>query len=222
MEAIIAGSSGLVGTELLHQLCKHPSCTAVRLIVRKPSGFIHAKVTEYIVDFDHLDQFKDSIQGDVFFSCIGSTRKRTPDKKEYYRIDHDYPLHLAKIAQTNGVSQFHLVSSIGANPNAANFYLKMKGETEADISKVPFLSLHFYRPSILDGNRKDKRFLERIGLIVFKVINPLLVGKWRKYRSITAKNVARAMIAQALKEKKGLFAYESDQIMQIARSASGN
>lgn len=214
--AVIAGSSGLVGTELLHQLCALKEYSAIRLLVRRPSGFIHAKVQEFMVDFDHIETFTEQIRGDVFFSCLGSTKAKTPDKRRYYQIDHDFPLHMAEAAITNGVQQFHLISAIGANDKSSNFYLKMKGKTEQDIDKIPFRSKHFYRPSFLAGDREESRMLEKVGLGLFKLINPLLLGRLKRYRSIPAKDVAKAMIIQSLKDLAGSHYYESDKIQEIA------
>lgn len=214
--AVIAGSSGLVGTELLHRLCALKEYSAIKLLVRRPSGFIHAKVQEFMVDFDHIETFADYIRGDVFFSCLGSTKAKTPDKRRYYQIDHDFPLHMAEAAAANGVQQFHLVSAIGAAAKSANFYLKMKGETEQDIDKIPFRSKHFYRPSFLAGNREESRMMEKVGLGLFKLINPLLLGGLKKYRSIHVKDVAKAMIVQSLKDLTGSHYYESDKIQEIA------
>jgi uncharacterized protein YbjT (DUF2867 family) len=214
--AIIAGSSGLVGTELLHQLCASKEYSAITLLVRRPSGFIHAKVKEFIVDFDHVENFADHITGDVFFSCLGSTKAKTPDKRRYYQIDHDFPLYMAEVAAANGVQQFHLISAVGAQEKSSNFYLKMKGETERDIDKVPFHSKHFYRPSFLAGNREESRMMEKIGLGLFRLINPLLLEGLKKYRSIHVRDVAKAMIMQSLKDLTGTYYYESDRIQEIA------
>jgi uncharacterized protein YbjT (DUF2867 family) len=214
--AVIAGSSGLVGTELLHQLCACKAYSRITLLVRRPSGFIHPKVSEVIVDFDHIAHFAAHIRGDVFFSCMGSTRKKTPDKRRYYQIDHDYPLAMARMALSNGIRQFHLISAIGAHPDSGNFYLKMKGETDRDIVALPFEAVHIYRPSFLAGKREEHRIGEKIGLAVFKVLNHLMIGGLRKYRSIEVKNVASAMIRQSLKDKEGIYYYPSDAIQRIS------
>lgn len=214
--AIIAGSSGLVGTELLHRLCAEKSFSKVKLLVRRPSGFIHIKVQEFIVDFDHIETFREHITGDIFYSCLGSTKAKTPDKCRYYQIDHDLPVHMAKIALDNGMGQFHIVSAIGANSRSSNFYLKMKGETENDITALSFTSAHIYRPSLITGNREEKRLAEKIAIGLFKFLNPLIPGKLKKYRSIQATDIARAMIRQSLKALNGIHYYESDKIQRIA------
>ncbi|WP_118950781.1 NAD(P)H-binding protein [Taibaiella helva] len=218
--AVIAGSSGLVGGELLHQLCASKAFHQVTLLVRRPSGFIHAKVKEVIVDFDHMEQYAAAISGDVFFSCLGSTRKKTPDKRHYYQIDHDYPLSMARIASANGMPQFHIISAVGANVRSSNFYLKMKGETDRDIAALPFQSVHIYRPSFLDGPREERRLLERIGVALLRLVRPLMTGSLRQYRSIEAKKVAAAMIAQALAGVPGVHYYAAGTIEQIAKDAA--
>jgi len=216
--AVIAGSSGLVGTELLHRICAGSEFSLVKLLVRKPSGFMHAKVKEYLTDFDRLEQVAPVITGDVFFSCLGSTRKKTPDKQRYFQIDHDYPLEMARIASANGMQQFHLISAVGARAGAANFYLDMKGKTEQDIAAVPFASVHIYRPSFLDGARTERRPLEQIALALFRRVSPLMIGPLRKYRSIPAADVAKAMIRKSLQPAAGVHYYESDVIQQVARA----
>ncbi|MDP9043131.1 MAG: nucleoside-diphosphate sugar epimerase [Bacteroidota bacterium] len=158
---------------------------------------------QLVIDFDRLNEFETSITGEVFFCCLGSTRKKTPDKALYYKIDHDYPLTLAKISFINGINQFHLVSAISANPLSSNFYSKMKGETSRDISQLNIRSLYVYEPSLITGKRKEKRAGERFATSLMKVINPLLSGSWRKYRSIPAAKIARTMFEQSVPGEPG-------------------
>ncbi|KAA5537228.1 NAD(P)H-binding protein [Taibaiella lutea] len=216
MKGIIIGSSGLVGKELLHQLCDNPAFDAITILVRRPSGIKHPKVKEVVIDFEHLDNYKEHIKGDVVFSCLGTTRSQSPDLKTYYKIDYEYPVKIAWIATENKVKQFHIISAVGAKEKSSNSYLKVKGETEVNISVIKFDSTHFYRPSILIGKRKEPRTMEQIGVAAMKVVNPFLFGGAKKYRSIAAADVAKAMIAQSLKHLEGTFYYESDKIQEIA------
>jgi uncharacterized protein YbjT (DUF2867 family) len=125
-------------------------------------------------------------------------------------------LNLAQIALKQHVKQYHLVSALGANKNASNFYTKMKGETEEDIMNVGLKCLHIYRPSLLTGNRNEKRPMERFASALFRLIDPLLLGGLKKYRSIPATTVARAMYKQSLINQEGVFVHLSDQIKEIA------
>ncbi len=214
--AIIAGASGLIGSNLLQILTNEPVYEQVLLLLRKELPIKHRKIKQLIVNFNQLAEYKSEILGDVIFCCLGSTRKKTPDLTKYRKIDHDYPVQLASIALENGISQYHLVSSIGANAASSNFYTKMKGETEADIIKVGLPSLHIYQPSALAGDRKESRPLEKFTIGLMKIFNPLLIGSLKKYRSIKAATVASAMCKQSLKNLEGLFIYPSDQIQELS------
>jgi uncharacterized protein YbjT (DUF2867 family) len=214
-KAILLGASGLIGSYLLELLLASDRFSSVTVFVRKPLGLKNEKLTEVITDFSELPKLKELITGDIVFSCLGSTKKKTPDLKEYRRIDHDIPVAIAKYAAENHAEQFHLISSLGANPKASNFYSKMKGETEEDIKKAPIPSIHIYQPSLLRGERKEERFFEKLALQITKIVDPLLFGSFKKYRSIAIEKVAQAMFNQSLKEQKGIFTYPSDQIKEL-------
>jgi uncharacterized protein YbjT (DUF2867 family) len=215
-KAIIAGASGLTGSCLLNILLNQPAYDEVLILVRKDLPVKHSKLTQMVVDFERLDEYLVRITGDVLFCCLGSTRKKTPDLRDYRKVDHDYPLHLAQIALKSGISQFHLVSAIGASAKASNFYSKMKGETEEDIIKTGLPSLHIYRPSFIAGDRKENRPLERLSAGLMKVMDPILIGKLKKYRSIAAKTIAGAMYKQSLKNETGVRIYSSDKIKELS------
>lgn len=182
--AFIIGSTGLVGSQLLRLLCNNPEFTAIKILVRKPSGFYHHKVQEFVVDFNDKASYAPLLKGDVFFCCIGTTQKQTPDSNLYYTIDHDYPVNFAKAALKANFKQYHFISAIGADAQSRNFYLNTKGKTEQDLLALPFDSITIYRPSVIEGNRAEKRPLEDIANILMRVLNPILIGSWKKYRSI--------------------------------------
>jgi len=215
-KAVIAGASGLVGEHLLDILLQSPAYKEVTILVRRKLPLQSDKLKQVLVDFDKLPDYEAEINGHAFFSCLGSTRKKTPDLAIYRKIDHDCPLQLARIALKNGMEQFHLVSSMGANAASSNFYTKMKGETENDIKDAGLNCLHIYRPALLTGNRKEKRAGERFLFGLFKLIDPILIGGLKKYRSIPAATVAMAMYKQSLIKQKGVFIHPSDEIKEIA------
>lgn len=216
MEAILLGASGLIGGELLKLLLADSNYSKVKIIVRKELPIANDKLEQIIADFSTIEANKDRLNADVVFSCLGSTKKKTPDLKKYYEIDHDYPVLIGKLINNQGLKSFHIVSSLGANSSSSNFYLKMKGETEDDIAKLGFKSTHIYQPSLLTGDRKEKRLLENAGEFIMKIIGPLLLGSLKKYRSISGKTVACAMHKQSLINSKGKFVYPSDKIKELA------
>ena len=215
-KAIIVGATGLIGSKLLNILLANDEYSHVVSLVRKESGVAHHKLREVVVDFEKLNEYEQLIAGHALFCCLGSTQKKTPDLKVYYKIDHDYPLQLAQLAFKNSVEQYHLISSMGANSAASNFYLKTKGETEEDITQTGVKCLHIYRPAFLTGDRKEYRFAEKILTPLMAIINPLLIGGLKKYRSIPAQTVADAMYNESLKNDEGVFIHSSDNIKQIA------
>ena len=215
-QVILVGASGLIGSNLLSLLIESDEISRILLLVRKPLNVTNHKVQELIVNFDELEKFNSEIKGDIIYSCLGTTKAANPDQDQYRKIDLEYPLKLAEIGVKNGISQFHLVSSLGADVSASNSYLKLKGELEQELKQVAIISLHIYQPSLLIGNRKETRTLEKLAVNAFKLIDPLLIGPLKKYHSIKAETVAKAMLNQSLKNLKGIFTYPSIQIQELA------
>ncbi len=215
-KAVIAGASGLVGSTLLNQLLNHFDYHEVLVLTRKKLSVQHKKLTQLVVDFNRLDEYADDINGHAIFCCLGTTRSKTPDLKIYRKIDHDYPVHLAKIGAKNSMQQFHFISSLGANPQSFSFYTKLKGETEDALKNISIRCLYIYQPSLLTGSRQEKRIGERFATVLMNVIDPILFGKLEKYKSISAEVVAGAMVNQSLKNNSGIFTYPSDQIKKLA------
>ena len=169
-----------------------------------------------VINFDNLPKYSADITGDVIFSCLGTTRNKTPDAASYRKVDLAYPLEIAKIGLLNGVTQFHIVTSLDSNPKSSNSYLKLKGELEEKLKKLNYPGLYIYQPSFLKGDRKESRISDKIMKPLSRLIDPLLLGPLKKYRSIKAEKVAQAMINQSLKKLKGTFTYPSTQIQELA------
>lgn len=214
--AILLGASGLIGSQLLTLMLNSPAYTQVILFNRKVSSVKHPKIKEILVDFSQPQTYLNAIKGDVIFCCIGSTKAKTPNPADYRKVDYDLPLFFAQEGFKNGVQAFHLVSSLGANINASNSYLKLKGEVEDAIKKVNLNSLYIYQPSFLMGNRLENRNIEKLASFFIKLINPLLVGCLKKYRGIQAQTVAQAMLNTSLINATGIHTYTSDKINNLA------
>lgn len=195
--AILFGASGLIGSILLQELLDNQSYDKVTIVVRRPLPIQHPKLTTLIGDYHSLSGLKDQIHADEVFITLGTTKKRTPDQTEYYRIDHDYPVLAASIAKANGARSVLLVSAVGANPNSNIFYIRTKGKVEEDIIALGFKHTYIFQPSMLMGDRKEHRPLEKFLIGAFSAINPLLIGSLKKYRGIQDKDLAKAMIAAA-------------------------
>ena len=214
--ALIFGSSGLIGSELLNAVKKNNNYNKIKLFVRSAPNNNDPKVEIIQTDFNNLEKYKNSMLGDDCFFCIGTTRKDTPDKNEYRRIEHNIPVDVAKIAKSNSVKVFIYVSSLGANPNSSGSYLKNKGQVEEKLNNLNFPKLAVIRPSILLGNRKVFRLGERIGIFIMKALSILFLGSLKKYKPIEAQNVAKAMVAIAQNhDQKTVF--ESNELNEIVK-----
>ena len=192
-KAILFGASGFIGSYLLDELLNNADYDQVTVVVRRKLNINHPKLKMLTGDYHSLPDLKEDIMANDVFITLGTTKKNTPDQKEYYRIDHDYPVLAAKMAKEKGATAVFLVSAVGPNADSAIFYIKTKGETERDIIALDYAHTHIFRPSMLLGNRKENRPLEKVLIKIWPVINALLIGKLKKFRGMEGKNVARAM-----------------------------
>jgi len=215
--AVVLGATGLIGQHLVQELLQNDLFSKVRILVRRPLNLNHPKADIQVVNFNDEKDIAARIDiGDVIFCCIGTTREKVKgNKTEYRKVDYDIPIITARLGVQHGFSQFLLVSAIGANPVAANFYLQLKGCIEEDITALPFESIHIFRPSLLLGNRQEFRLGERIAQVVVKATSFLLIGAWRKYKPIQAADVAKSMVAAANREIAGVHMYEYDEMKTL-------
>ena len=168
--AVIAGASGLVGQECLRLLLNRYD--SVISLVRKPTGSTHGRLTERRIDFERLDTLEIP-RGAHVYSALGTTIKKAGSEAAFRRVDFDYPKMLAAAA---GKAKFILVSSVGASKASGNFYLRVKGELEDAIAAMPLEAALFFRPSILMGDREEKRRAEAVGVVVARALAFALVG----------------------------------------------
>jgi uncharacterized protein YbjT (DUF2867 family) len=210
-EVIVIGASGLIGNQLVRLLLQENDISKVKIFVRKSIGINDSKLSETIVNFDNLAAHKSEFKGDALFLCIGTTRKKTPDLNDYRKIDFGINIDSAVLAKENKVPQVHLISSIGADSKSSNFYLKLKGEIEEALTDIKFESTFIYRPSVLIGNRNESRPMETISQKLMPFFDLFMLGNLKKYHSISAKQVAEAMIENSKTEYKGVSFLEYTQ-----------
>ena len=210
--SIIAGSSGLVGNNILNQLCEDNH--NVIAISRKPISGLHPKTTELVIDFESF-----LIDGSLpacnhVFICLGTTMKIAGNKNNFRRVDFDYSLDIAKKAFESGAKKLTLISSGGADSSSKNFYLRVKGELEDAIINIGFESVNIFRPGFLTGAGGRKRAVsEKIFMQLAKFLDLVFIGSARKYRSINAEVLARKMVS-TLKSKPGVNYYYYDDFIK--------
>jgi uncharacterized protein YbjT (DUF2867 family) len=205
--AIIIGATGLVGNVLTDELLKDNRYEKVRILVRKKIEKQHPKLEQIIFDFNAPDSAL--IFGDEVYCCLGTTIKKAGTKEAFRKVDFDYPQTIAKIAKKNGIKQFSIISSMGANPNSKIFYSKVKGEIEEALKQIDFQSLIIVRPSMLLGNRGEFRLGERIGKVFMNLFSIFIP---KNFKAVTATKVAKTMVLALNKRNKGITCIESNEI----------
>lgn len=201
-KAIVLGATGATGQELLSRLLEDADFSSVSIFVRRKPKTNHKKLTVYEIDFSKMEEYKKLIQGDVLFSCLGTTLKSAGSKDKQYQVDYTYQYTFAKIAAENGVPIYSLVSSTGANKNSPFFYPKIKGKLEETIKELPFNVVHIYQPPTLIRPKELLRRGEKIAIKIFKILNGLGMLKSQKPLpvSVLAKRMIREMKASQKKE----------------------
>ena len=215
--ALLFGSSGLTGGHLLNQLIKDDNYNKIKIFVRSEPEINHSKVEIFKTDFNNLENHKEDIIGDDCFVCIGTTKQGSPDKNEYRRVELEVPKKIAQIAKSNLVKSFIFVSALYANPKSSGDYVRFKGLVEEELKRLNFPKLALMRPSFLMGDRKKKRVGEKIGIFVFKLLSPLLLGPLKKMRPIHSETVARAMII-IIQNDIQKTTFESNEIVETFKN----
>lgn len=210
--ALIVGTTGLIGSQLLELLLAEDHYTKLIAVSRKPLALIHPKLENLIVDFNLLSEYAISLKADDVFCCLGTTMKQAGSEAAFRKVDFEYPLEIARITHAAGASQFLLITALGANKKSSIFYNKVKGEIELAIGDVAFKTYHIFRPSFLQGDRAEKRMVEQSTNVFFNIFG-FLVPK--KYKAIDSTKVARAMLAKAKEGKQGAFIHESDALQGL-------
>jgi uncharacterized protein YbjT (DUF2867 family) len=214
MKAVIIGATGLVGNLILKEVLNDSHFTEVRIFVRKPTGIKDPKLKEIVNPMKDIQSLASEVVGDVVFNSMGTTIKQAGSQAEQQRIDRDLPIGFAKAASGNGVKMMLNVSSVGASLKG-NFYLKTKAEMEQGTEKYfPGMTFHF-RPSFLAGNRKEYRLAEKIFVRVMKIIDPVLVGTSKKYRSMPVDTLAKAMVNLSKKPEGKPTILHFPEIMEL-------
>jgi uncharacterized protein YbjT (DUF2867 family) len=212
----IVGATGLVGNALLGQLCGDAGFDAVHAVTRRPLAGTpvasNAKVSQYVVDFNRLVTIEWP-RCDVLLCCLGTTIKTAGSQAAFRKVDFDYVVESARAARKAGAKRLMVVSAMGANQHASVFYNRVKGEMEAAVASLGFEAVVIFRPSLLTGERIESRPAERLAQSMLKVGNLFLP---KKYKSVPAQAVARAMVAAAKENQRGVSIVESDRIQDYA------
>ena len=214
--ALLLGATGLVGSHCLELLLADPDYARVVVLARRPPPASGPRLRFHQVDFDRLQDRRELFRVDDVFCCLGTTIGRAGSEDAFRRVDRDYPARAAEIAAEEGADQFLVISSLGAEAGSRIFYNRVKGEMEAAVKKFPFRAVWILRPSLLLGERSERRRGERIAAALARPLAPLMRGRLGRYRPIAARDVALAMVRLAKSSGTG-GVLESEEIAKAAR-----
>lgn len=210
--ALITGASGLIGTELVRQLLADERFGKVIVWVRTELSIIHPNLQQSIIDFDNIGSLS-AMQGvDCAFCALGTTIHNAGSQAAQYKIDYEYVVRFGEYCRRSNIHSLAVVSSLGANAQSSNFYLRTKGEMEEALKRLQLPSLVMVRPSLLMGNRREFRLGEEVMIPLMKLFAPLFIGSWRKYRGVEASKVAACLVSESLANTDPVKIIENDQI----------
>lgn len=196
MKVMLLGASGVTGREVLRGLLEAPEVSSIVAPVRSPLSMTHPRLQAPVVDFEQLVNRPELFQVDAVVCCLGTTIKKAGSQDAFHRVDHDYPLQAARLAQAAGARHFLLMSALGARADAPVFYSRVKGQLEDALKTMHFGSLVICQPGLLLGHREEFRLGESLAGGLMPLVNAVLVGRFSRYRGIEVSTVARAIVNQ--------------------------
>ena len=213
VKILIVGATGLIGGLLTRKLVEQGADKNLHFLLRRPYREDVGKAKVHVQLQENWPATIAKIKPDIVISCLGSTMKKAGSKAEFAAIDRDLVGAVAAAAKAAGAQQFIAISSTMADSSASNFYLKTKGEAEDLLRAQTFDRLDIIRPGLLRGERtNENRLGESLAIAASPLLDLLLVGKLRRYRSILASDVATAIVALMAESGPGTYVHENDAV----------
>ena len=215
----LVGATGLVGRAVIAHASLSEDARIVGIARREAPLPPGARMEMFVADPDKWGEVFEAVRPRALICALGTTMKKAGgDQAAFRAVDHDLVLATAQAALRAGVPNMVLVSAAGADPRSKSFYMRVKGEVEAAVSRVGFKRLDILHPGLLRGERDgDLRLVERAALIAAPLVDPLLSGGWARYRSIDAATVAEAALGLALRRAGGRFTHDNEAMRRAAR-----
>jgi uncharacterized protein YbjT (DUF2867 family) len=216
---VLLGASGLVGGHLLRELADDPGYAGGSLLSRRALGLGTSRVREVVANFDRPETLREHLAVADVFCCLGTTIKKAGSQEEFHKVDCDIPLAVGREARAAGAGQFLIVTAVGADAKSRVFYNRVKGEVEAGLAALAFpRGLKIFRPSLIIGDRVERRAAERVAMALMTVTRPLFAGGLARYRAIEAACIARAMRRAAVEEPaEPVRIYEGQSLFALGR-----
>lgn len=206
---LLVGATGLVGQSVLTQALGDARVAQVVAPTRRPLAQ-HPKLLNPVVDFGALPEDAPWWSVDGVVCALGTTIKVAGSQAAFYRVDHDLPLQVARLALGHGARSFALNSALGASAASKVFYSRTKGELERDLRNLGYASLTLVRPGLIGGQRQESRPAERLAIALTRGLEPMLPRRWRV---VPAEMIAAHLLASTLDPPPGIRVLESDRLL---------
>jgi uncharacterized protein YbjT (DUF2867 family) len=215
----LVGATGLVGRCVIETASRGDEARILGIARREAPLPPGARMEMFVAEASKWGDVIDAVRPRALICALGTTWKKAGrDEAAFRAVDHDLVLATAEAAKRAGVPNMVLVSAAGADARAKSLYMRVKGETEEALTRIGFKRLDILRPGLLRGEREgDLRLAERAAIIAAPLIDPLLSGKWERFRSIDAALVAEAALGLALRRAGGRFTHDNAAIRRAAR-----
>jgi uncharacterized protein YbjT (DUF2867 family) len=215
----LVGATGLVGRKVIEIASLGDEARILGIARREAPLPPGARMEMFVAEPDKWAEVLEAVRPRALICALGTTMKKAGgDQAAFRAVDFDLVLQTAEAAKAAGVPNMVLVSAAGADARSKSFYMRVKGEAEEAVSRVGFKRLDILHPGLLRGERVDDlRFAERAAIIAAPLIDPLLSGKWERFRSIDAALVAEAALGLALRRAGGRFTHDNEAMRRAAR-----
>lgn len=205
-KALLLGATGLVGRECLNLLLESDDYEKVTVLSRRPASLQHPKLDWQVVELEQMEACQDQFQVDDVFCCLGTTMKKAGSRQAFRHVDYDLVVLAGQVAKRAGVQRFLVVSAINANARSPFFYSRVKGQMERALQRLELPLLVMVQPSLLRGEREDKRPAEEWGNLINRVIEPLTRWTDAHWLPVDGSKVAEGMVGMALEgPESGLY-----------------
>lgn len=211
VHVLLVGATGLVGRHCLGHLTGDARVAEISVLQRRApeQSARDPRIRIVQTDFEAIGALPATVFGvDAAICALGTTIRQAGSQTAFRRVDHDYPLAIARRLREAGATRFGLVSALGADTGSRVFYNQVKGEVEAAIEALGFASLSIVRPSLLLGERDDFRLGERLSAPVGRLLP-------RRWRAVPAERVARVLLDSVLRGTPGTQRIENAELFQI-------
>jgi uncharacterized protein YbjT (DUF2867 family) len=212
---LILGATGAVGHQLLELALDDGEYDRVYTLGRRKTGVVHQKLKEFECHLDRLSSWAELDRVDQVFCTLGTTRKQAGSLQAFKKVDYDYVVAAGMLANRLQARCFAVISALGANAGSLFAYNRVKGEMENSLKALDLPHLLVFRPSLLSAERPESRLGEDLGNHILRLVNPLLCGPVKKYRSVAASQVAKAMLFFAREPEGAVQVLENDKILQV-------